>query len=74
MLKFILAFGAGAAVTVMEQSLTHVSNGHRVILGAIVVVPVAALYWWLSRRPSSAPSGTAAPRPSYSFSQLGRRS
>lgn len=78
MIRFILAMGAGAAVTVMEQRMTqNVTSIHRVIVAAVVIVPVAAVCWWLTRRPGSpatAPPGSTVSRYAARFgSPSGRR-
>lgn len=78
MIRFILAMGAGAAVTVMEQRMTqNVTSLHRVFVAAVVIVPVAALCWWLSyraARSATAPSRPATQRSAVAFGSVpGRR-
>jgi hypothetical protein len=65
MIRFLIAAGCGAAVTVMEQSLENVSNGNRLILAAAILVPAALLCWWLERRAARPAAPVPAPRPSY---------
>lgn len=63
MLEFLIAAAAGAAATVAEQSLTGISNGPRVIVAAVIVIPFALVYFWLQHRARKAADSPApAPR------------